>query len=402
MSSESKPDSHDDSLEQLLLARNKKLNTELTILRVAHEEATQRLAKAETDLASTHSALEQSQSLNRKLEEDLTLLHESTTGINSGPMSVASYAPSRRSGYTGGGGADSASLFGGSLRAGLTSFVPGGADDDTRSQAGSGTLTPGGRSLDQHVADLTILPIITQQRDRFRARNAELEQELRSEYGRITELRSQIERLQKDNVALYEKTRYLSTYRSTTSAAQINAGIDESSSYGRDYAEHISPFAQFRGREQERALSRMGPLERIIYGLTRVVLANKTSRNMFFAYVTGLHLFLMGTIWYLALGEVGRHDNITDAPHTVNILAGEKGIASDTVVEVTDPMVPHSPSEASAKQEQVISDAVANTVVAAVQATATAVANMVAQATAVAATSASNPPAVAPVQDGGL
>ncbi|KAK7205025.1 CASP C terminal-domain-containing protein [Myxozyma melibiosi] len=333
---ESKPDAHEESLEQLLLSRNKKLNAELTTLRVAHNDATKRLAAVEADLSSTKTSLEQSQHLNRKLEEDLTSLHESTTGLNSGAI-----------------------------------IVPGGADDDVRSQVGgSGAITPGGRSLDQHVADLTILPIITQQRDRFRARNAELEQELRSEYSRISELRSQIERLQKDNVALYEKTRYLSTYRSN-SAAQVNAGIDESSSYGRDYAEHISPFAQFRGREQERALSRMGPLERVIYGLTRVVLANKTSRNMFFSYLAGLHLFLMGTIWYLALGEVGKHDNITDAPPS---RAGE--VESGKSMVLSEPVEAAIVGQDSPVQQQ---EAVAGAIVAAVQATAAAAATATAQ-----------------------
>ncbi|KAK9240315.1 CASP C terminal-domain-containing protein [Lipomyces kononenkoae] len=303
--SNGKQSPHSESLEQLLLARNKRLNTELTTIRVSHENLQQEFTNLESNLKSTTVALEQSRGLNRKLEDDLTAVHETSVG-NAGTMSIASYAPSRRSGR----GTDTASLFGGSLRSGLTAMVA--PNEETSSQTGSGVLTPGGiRSLDQHVADLTILPIITQQRDRFRARNAELEQELRAEYARITELRTQIETLQKDNVALYEKTRYLSTYRGGNAAA-VNAGVsgDVSSSYRREYEEQISPFAQFRGREQERALSRMGPLERIIYGLTRVVLVNKTSRNLFFVYIIGLHLFLMGTIWYLAFREVGRHENI--------------------------------------------------------------------------------------------
>ncbi|KAJ8102900.1 CASP C terminal-domain-containing protein [Lipomyces tetrasporus] len=316
-------DAHSESLEQLLLARNKRLTTELTTIRVAHETLRQEFASLESNLKSTTAALEQSRSLNRKLEDDLTSLHETASVGNPGAMSIASYAPSRRSGR----GTDTASMFGGSLRSGLTAMVSSIANEEPVSQPGSGTVTPVGmRSLDQHVADLTILPIITQQRDRFRARNAELEQELRSEYSRITELRGQIEALQKDNVALYEKTRYLSTYRGGTSASAVNAGgSDMSSTYHREYEEQISPFAQFRGREQERALSRMGPLERIIYGLTRVVLANKTSRNLFFGYIMGLHLFLMGTIWYLAFREVGQHEKIATPGAGVDQIAAIMG-----------------------------------------------------------------------------
>ncbi|KAK9494342.1 CASP C terminal-domain-containing protein [Lipomyces doorenjongii] len=319
--SNSKQDSQSESLEQLLLARNKRLTNELTTIRVAHETLQQEFANLESNLKSATTALEQSRGLNRKLEDDLTSLHETSSVGNPGAMSIASYAPSRRSGR----GTDTASLFGGSLRSGLTAMVSTTSNDEAASQPGSGTLTPlGMRTLDQHVADLTILPIITQQRDRFRARNAELEQELRSEYARITDLRSQIDALQKDNVALYEKTRYLSTYRGGISS--VNAGgSDVSSSYGREYEEQISPFAQFRGREQERALSRMGPLERIIYGLTRVVLANKTSRNLFFGYIMGLHIFLMGTIWYLAFREVARHEKIATPGAGVGPVAAVMG-----------------------------------------------------------------------------
>ncbi|KAK9464863.1 CASP C terminal-domain-containing protein [Lipomyces arxii] len=335
-----------DSLEQLLLSRNKRLTAELTNIRIAHDDLLRRTTELETNLKTTTAALDESKRLNAKLEDDLTSLHESGM-ISTGPKSVTSYAQSRRSGR----GTDTASLIGGSLRASLTGLVP---VDDAMSQPGSGNSTPGGRSLEQHVADLTILPIITQQRDRFRARNAELEQELRTEYSRITDLRSQIETLQKDNVALYEKTRYLSTYRSGTSAAAVNASDSSSSSYRRDYEEQISPFQQFRGREQERALSRMGPLERIIYGLTRVVLANKASRNLFFGYVTCLHLFLMGIIWYLAIGEVGRHENIATPVSAIDqvaaVFAGGAGadpVAADGAVGagVTDEWILAKPND---------------------------------------------------------
>ncbi|KAK9455489.1 CASP C terminal-domain-containing protein [Dipodascopsis uninucleata] len=318
-----------DSLEQLLLSRNRKLTNELTNLRVSHDSLQKQLKELENNFKVTTTALESSKQLNQKLEEDLAVFHESV-GSNTGGNS---YAASRRSGR----GADTVSLIGGSLRAGLTSVVPALSIDDNESTR-SGALTPGGRSIDQHMSDLTILPIITQQRDRFRARNAELEQELRSEYSKISEMRAQIETLQRDNLALYEKTRYLSTYR-TSAVSSVGSGGESggiSGTYRNQYEEHISPFAQFRGREQERALSRMGPVERVIYGLSRVALANKTSRNLFFAYITGLHLFLMGTIWYLALGELGRHDSIGSSPGMPINDPSAAGIPPAAVIDTSD------------------------------------------------------------------
>ncbi|KAG1849820.1 CASP C terminal-domain-containing protein [Suillus tomentosus] len=58
-------------------------------------------------------------------------------------------------------------------------------------------------------ADTSILPIVTSQRDRFRQRNAELEEELRKHYHTILELHTEIKSLQSDNLKLYEKVHYL-------------------------------------------------------------------------------------------------------------------------------------------------------------------------------------------------
>ena len=69
-----------------------------------------------------------------------------------------------------------------------------------------GVASSGGH-LQSDMKDL--IPIVTGQRDRFRARNAELENSLRTQNHAMTELRSEIKRLQADNVSMYEKVRYL-------------------------------------------------------------------------------------------------------------------------------------------------------------------------------------------------
>jgi len=52
-----------DTLEQLLLARNKKLSDELTILRVSHQDLQSRLQSMQEDLSKTNSELERAQHL---------------------------------------------------------------------------------------------------------------------------------------------------------------------------------------------------------------------------------------------------------------------------------------------------------------------------------------------------
>ncbi|KAK9471968.1 CASP C terminal-domain-containing protein [Dipodascopsis tothii] len=276
-----------ESLEQLLLARNKKLSGEVTTLRVEHERALAQAADLSAKLHSTEVALNQSRKLTVKLEDDLVSFHDAGAAT----MSLKSYNPSR------------VNTSPPSLNT-PTHSVFGGRRDDAMSV--SSLTVPG--------SDPSILPIITQQRDRFRARNAELEEELRKEFNTITGLRGEIEALQRDNLALYEKTRYISTYRQPTPRALPPPAVAGEDRYRSEYEENISPFAQFRGREQERAMSRMGPLERVIYGLTRVVLSNKYSRNMFFVYLTCLHVFVMGVIWYLAMGELTEADAARDVP----------------------------------------------------------------------------------------
>ncbi|SPO26040.1 related to Cutl1 or CASP protein [Ustilago trichophora] len=135
--------------------------------------------------------------------------------------------------------------------------------------------------------DSSILPIVTSQRDRFRSRNAELEEELRKQFETISELRTEIKTLQADNLGLYEKVRYLQSYgpaggrRSGAGAGgdsviQIGVGAtgrtDASGAYppprmGDDkyrakYEESMNPFEAFRGREQSRAMAQLNPLER--------------------------------------------------------------------------------------------------------------------------------------------
>ena len=111
--------------------------------------------------------------------------------------------------------------------------------------------------------EISILPIITQQRDRFRARNTELEADLRKHMTIISSLRGEIRTLQKDNVGLYEKVRYLQQYTKNAAANEevnsLEEGIGASGSarpgvgvgmerYRTAYEESMTPFEAFRGK----------------------------------------------------------------------------------------------------------------------------------------------------------
>ncbi|KAH8595802.1 Golgi membrane protein-like protein [Bisporella sp. PMI_857] len=306
-----------DTLEQLLLARNKKLSEELTILRVSHQDLQSRLQTMQENLSRVNGDLERAQHLNATLENDLANVHDGANAYPSG----ASVAGTYTSRYPQSSANAAMSSFAGRKgRVSPTSSIISGFDP--RSQASLGTTTLEAlRSGEPVGGGSGILPMITAQRDRFKKRNSQLENELSESHRTVSSLRQEIASLQKDNLNLYEKTRYVSTYNrgGTTSAIATNPNpstIQMSSStssglaldrYRSAYESNISPFAQFRGRESARAYKRMSLPERIVFSITRMVLATRTSRNLFAGYCLALHLLVFVAIYWLGTADVEQH-----------------------------------------------------------------------------------------------
>ena len=303
-----------DSLEQLLLARNKKLSNELTELRVSHQELQQRLETLQEDLSSTNMDLEKARNLNATLENDLQKTQQEASNAFE-TMSVAGTYTSRypKSAYgsrRGGGTSPTSSIIGGF---------------DPQSGQGSPRSLEALRSGDAVGGGSGILPMVTAQRDRFKKKIGELEQELQKQYQTVFSLRSEVASLQKDNLNLYEKTRYVSTYnrggQPATSGAsyganpnpttmQVSADTPSGLSldrYRSAYEQNISPFAAFRGRESARALKRMSLPERAVFQITRMVLATRTSRNLFALYCLGLHLLVLGMLYWMGSVDIEKH-----------------------------------------------------------------------------------------------
>ena len=189
-----------------MLARNKKLSNELTVLRVSHQDLQNRLEALQEELSTTNMELEKSRNLNETLEADLEKVQqEASHAFDSSAMSVAGTYTSR---YP-------QSSFAGTRRgrSSPTSSIISGFDPAMSSGSPSlaalraGEPTGGGSG---------ILPMITAQRDRFKKRNSELEAELQKSYQTVSSLRSEVASLQKDNLDLYEKTRYVSSYNRAT------------------------------------------------------------------------------------------------------------------------------------------------------------------------------------------
>ncbi|KAK4467095.1 protein CASP, partial [Cladorrhinum samala] len=321
-----------DTLEQLLLARNKKLSDELTILRVSHQDLQTRLHNLQEELSRTNAELEKSQNLNEKLENELSAVQAETANAFPSGASVAGtyvsrYAPSVAPGRRPGGRSSPTSSI-------ISGFNPrdGGGFEDRPMGGGSG-----------------ILPMITAQRDRFKKRNAQLEQELSENHRTVSQLRQEIAALQRDNLNLYEKTRYVSTYNRTGGPTSSGGAMTSSSSayaatnsnpnpssvnmgpaspgialdrYRKAYESNISPFAAFRGRESARAYKRMSLPERVVYSVTRMVLASRTSRNLFALYCLALHLLVFFSLFWMGSTDAEKHVVITNGARAIKDVAG--------------------------------------------------------------------------------
>lgn len=291
-----------NSLEKLLLGRNKKLGDELTVLRVSHQDLQTRLEDLQEDMSKTNAELERSQNLNDKLEKDLEQMH--SEGANAFPSgaSVAGTYVTRAQTRRGGRISPTSSIISG--------IDPRGGGIGEREPMGGGS---------------GILPMVTAQRDRFKQKNAQLEQEVSESHRTVQQLRQEVAALQKDNLNLYEKTRYISTYNrsgATSSSATAYGGNPNPSTvaigstgtpgmamdrYRAAYESNISPFAAFRGRESARAYQGMSIPERAVYSITRMVLASRSSRNLFAAYCVALHLLVFMCLYWLGSSDLEKH-----------------------------------------------------------------------------------------------
>ena len=326
------PSGDKETLEQLLLARNKKLGNEMAILRVSHQDLQRQLENLQETMSSTNAELERAQNLNATLESDLVKVQqEASITLPSSAMSTAGTYTSRY---------PNSNSFGGRRgRASPTSSIISGFDPTNTSRTmeaiRAGEPVGGGSG---------IMPMIQAQRDRFKQKNSDLEQELSKQYSTVSSLRQEIASLQKDNLNLYEKSRYVSTYsrnQPPSSATQyaspattsIQISPDTSSGlsvdrYRSTYEANISPFAAFRGRESARAYKRMSLPERIIFSITRMVLANRTSRNLFAGYCLALHVLIFVMLYWMQTMDIEKHaSNLGEAATAA--MGGASAIGGD-------------------------------------------------------------------------
>ncbi|KAJ2786656.1 hypothetical protein GGI15_001330 [Coemansia interrupta] len=196
-----------------------------------------------------------------------------------------------------------------------------------------------------------LMDIVSGQRDRFRQRAVELEDELREQTQAAAEMRRQAEQTKQDNVRLYEEIKYLRSYHGAASSAAatvlppVTSKFSSSSSSGGSsqgnpgghgapaslqidvdgvaakyrgmYEESLNPFNAFHRRETTRRVRSMGIVDRLVYMVSSFVVSNRRARMAMLAYAALLHVLVFVALFRsVSLADDGETRQPAGAPLT--------------------------------------------------------------------------------------
>ncbi|XP_022988038.1 protein CASP [Cucurbita maxima] len=275
-------------MESLLLDKNRKMEHELTQFKVKLSEKSSLLDTAESKIAELTEKVAEQQKLIQKLEEDIL------KGYNSKDQK--------------------GNLF-----------------DDWDLSEPRGELSENVDRkhfpLDQDQSSM--LKVICSQRDRFRARLREAEEEIRELKEKIGQLTVELEKTKADNVKLYGKIRYVQDYNlekvvsrgSKKHPADLESGSmsDVESKYKKIYEDDINPFAAFSRKEKDQRYKELGFRDRITLSSGRFLLGNKYARTFAFFYTIGLHVLV-----FTCLYRMSALSHLSNGPD--EFLAGDKHV----------------------------------------------------------------------------
>ncbi|GAA0159663.1 homeodomain transcription factor [Lithospermum erythrorhizon] len=156
----------------------------------------------------------------------------------------------------------------------------------------------------------SMLKVICSQRDRFRTRLQETEEEVRQLKEKIGVLTSELEKTKADNVKLYQRMRYVQDYNSEKIisrgsrkyAEDLESGFssDVESKYKKMYEEDINPFAAFSKKEKDQRYKELGLRDKITLSSGRFLLGNKYARTFAFFYTIGLHALVFTCLYRMS------------------------------------------------------------------------------------------------------
>ena len=163
--------------------------------------------------------------------------------------------------------------------------------------------------------DVSLLNIVSNQRERFRMRVQELETENIAGKQQNVFLTNEIDRLRSDNVKLYEKIKFLqsvNTSKSSNKSPRDNDLEDEEGNflnrYNNEYEKRLDPFSNFNFKEKQKRYTNLKLHDKFTLNFSRFILSNKTSRLVFCAYFLVVHLLIFINLYNVAHNDASRRD----------------------------------------------------------------------------------------------
>ncbi|XP_019676100.1 protein CASP isoform X13 [Felis catus] len=260
-------------LEVLLLEKNRSLQSENAALRISNSDLSGRCADLQAHVTEATATAAEQRDLIARLEQDLSTIQSiqrpdaegaAEHGLEKIPEPIK----------------EATALF----------YGP--------SAPASGTLPEG--QVD------SLLSIISSQRERFRARNQELESENRLAQHTIQALQSELDSLRADNIKLFEKIKFLQSYPGRSGSSD-----DTELRYSSQYEERLDPFSSFSRRERQRKYLSLSPWDKATLSMGRLVLSNKIARTIGFFYTLFLHCLVFLVLYKLAWSESMERDCAT-------------------------------------------------------------------------------------------
>ncbi|XP_053130770.1 protein CASP isoform X5 [Hemicordylus capensis] len=149
----------------------------------------------------------------------------------------------------------------------------------------------------------SLLSIISSQRERFRARNHELEAENHLMQHTMQALQSELDNLRADNIKLYEKIKFLQSY-----PGRGGGSDDTELRYSSQYEERLDPFSSFSQKERQRKYLSLSPWDKATLSMGRLILSNKVARTVAFFYTLFLHCLVFLVLYKTAWSESVERD----------------------------------------------------------------------------------------------
>jgi homeobox protein cut-like len=284
-------------MEQLLLSRVRKAEGEATRLKLElgrREEEVGKLKLREKQMDEMRS---DQASLILRLEEDLQHAQLSRDSQQDSQLQTVDL----------GDGGGSAKM--------LADMLGSGSNNEYASQSPRDVVATSG--------DAAMIGIVQAQRDRFKARLQDMEAEKDKVTQQTNKHKQRAAKLEADNVALYEKIRYLQHYsgsggdagRSGSSMRRANSnqmeeGLEEGGAvetkYKQIYEEKMNPFTAFHRSQTQMMHSKLSTPEKIVLSSSRLITATKFGRTFVLVYTVCLH----GLVWMMLMHHAHAHTSI--------------------------------------------------------------------------------------------